>query len=436
MSVESAKTDKKKKDTGIALLSSSLVIVTVIIFCLIILISFSINDRFKALKTSLNRFIVCEQTSEKIKAGANDLTELARLFIVNQDERFALAYLEEIENTNSQKNALENLQAVCSDKDLALQRLRIAITQAESITQMELYAMRLGYEFMGKSGILKDEIPQRLREIALKESDKNLSKEEMQAVAIKNIFGNGFLIYKLRINENCNITVNAISEDIKKELDENTEKLGQSLDRLRILILALLIVNILSTIGLRDFKKVTQSYNEMYERGERKRRKLLKNAEYDALTDILNRRAYEQICKNSAEQKGRIALLLIDMDNFKQINDTYGHSGGDTALKTVASILKDTFRDGDYVARIGGDEFAVILADFKPEGYRVISEKINYINERLSKINGISGASISVGMAYSATGYSEELYKQADKALYAVKEAGKGNCRIYDSSLE
>ncbi|MBQ9206829.1 MAG: GGDEF domain-containing protein [Treponema sp.] len=436
MSVESAKKNKKSKDSGIALLSSSLIIVTIIIFCLIIFISFSINTRFNALKASLTRFIICEQTSEKIKSGANDLTELVRLFIINQDERFALAYLEEIENTNSQKNALENLQKVCSDKDLALQRLAIAITQAESITQMELYAMRLGYEFMGKSGILKEEMPERLREIELKESDKNLSKEEMQNIAIKSVFGNGFLIYKLRINENCNITVNAISEDIKKELSENADKLGQSLDRLRILILALLIVNILSTIGLRDFKKVTQSYNEIYEIGARKTKKLLKNAEYDALTDILNRRAYEQICKTSSEQRRRIALLLIDLDNFKQINDTYGHTGGDTALKTLASILKETFRDGDYVARIGGDEFAVVLADFKPEGFKIISEKINYVNERLSKINGITDVSISVGMAYSATGYSEELYKQADKALYAVKNAGKAGCRIYDSTLE
>lgn len=163
---------------------------------------------------------------------------------------------------------------------------------------------------------------------------------------------------------------------------------------------------------------------------------MLKNAEYDALTDILNRRAYEQICKTSSEQRRRIALLLIDLDNFKQINDTYGHTGGDTALKTLASILKETFRDGDYVARIGGDEFAVVLADFKPEGFKIISEKINYVNERLSKINGITDVSISVGMAYSATGYSEELYKQADKALYAVKNAGKAGCRIYDSTLE
>ena len=424
--------NKSAKKIELGLLSSSLVIITLLIFVFIIIVSFNLTKDFNAVRASLKRFVVCEQTSEIIKTGANGLTELTRLFIINQDERFSLSYLNEMENANFTQKSLETLQEVCSDKELALQRLGIAITQLQSITDMELYNMRLEYEVMGKS---EDEIPEQLRGIELKPSDKSLSKAEMQNIAIKNIFGNGFLIYKLRINENCRLTVEAITNEIKQELDQNSDNLGQSLDRLRIFILILLIVNILSTIGLRDFKKVARSYNELYEAKDRKAKSLLKKAEYDALTDILNRRAYEQICKSSAEQKCRIALLLIDLDNFKKINDTYGHIGGDTALKTLAAILKDTFRDGDYVARIGGDEFSVILSDFKSEGFKVITEKINYINERLSKINGIANVSISVGMAYSPTGYNEELYKQADKALYAVKNSGKKGCRIYDSTL-
>lgn len=428
MRVKSGKS-KQKNGGSLVLLGSALPIITILFFVFILAISFKVNTSFRAVRESLNRFIVCEKTSETIKASSSELTELARLFLVNQDEEFALSYIDEIENSNSQKKALENLQQVCSDKDLALQRLKIAISQAESITNMELYNIRLGYEAMGKA---PEDMPLRIRNIEIKEDDRKLSKSELQRTAIKNIFGNGYLIYKIRINENCRITVDAISDEIKKELDENAETLGRNIDSLRIFILALLVVNILGTIGLRDFKKVTQSYNEM----DTKAKKLLKNAEYDALTDILNRRAYEQICKNSAEQKRQIALLLIDLDNFKQINDTYGHTGGDTALKTLASILRDTFRDGDYVARIGGDEFAVILTDFKPEGFKVITDKVGYINERLSIINGIQNVSISVGVAYSPVGYTDELYKQADKALYAVKEAGRKGCRIYDSTLQ
>ena len=421
------------KSANVSFLTSFLVVLIIVIFFIILFISYTVNKGYHAVRTSLNRFIVCEQSAETIKTSANQLTELARMFVVNHDEQFVLAYLNEIENNNSQKKALEDLKAICSDKDLALERLNIAIIQAESITQMELYNMRLCYEILGKS---EAEIPSRLREIEIKESDKNLSKEELQSTAIKNLFGHGFLIYKVRIQENCLITVQAISNEVKNELDENAENLGQNLDRLRILILMLLIINALSSIGLKEFKTVTRSYTRIYELGEQKTKILLKNAEYDALTGILNRRAYEQICKTSTEQKMNIALLLIDLDNFKSINDTYGHAGGDTALKALASILKDTFRNNDYVARIGGDEFAVILTDFKTEGFKIISEKIKYINERLSELDGLKNISISVGMAYSPVGYSETLYKHADKALYAVKENGKGASRIYDSSLE
>ena len=421
-----------KKSANLNLLSSFLVVLTIIIFFFILLISYNVNKNFHALRNSLTKFIVCEQSAETIKSSSNELTELARLFVVNLDERFVIAYIEEIENTRSQQKALENLREVCSDKELALQRLEIAIEQAKSLTEMELYDMRLCYEIIGKDAA---DIPDRIREIPLKPSDQNLSKEELQRLAIKNIFGNGYLIYKLRLNENCLITVKAISDEIKTELDFNTEILGQNLDRLRIFILVLLVINALSSIGLKEFKDVTKSYNKIYEIGERKTRKLLKNAEYDALTGILNRHAYEEICASSAEQKLSIALLLIDLDNFKGINDTYGHSGGDTALKAVASILRDTFRNGDYVARIGGDEFAVILTDFKTEGFKIITEKIGYINERLSHLDGLKNVSISVGMAYCASGFSEELYKQADKALYAVKESGRKGCRVYDSSL-
>ena len=425
--------DHEQKTANISILTSFLILVIIAIFFTIIFISYTVNKSYHAVRLSLNRFIVCEQSTEIIKTSANELTELARMFVVNHDEQFAIAYLNEIEKNNSQKKALEDLKEVCSDKDLALERLNIAITQAESITQMELYNMRLCYEIIGKD---KTEIPEQLRSIEIKQSDQNLSIEELQAVAIKNLFGHGFLIYKVRIQENCLITVQAISNEIKKELDENSERLGQNLDRLRILILVLLIINALSSIGLKEFKAVTRSYNRIYELREQKTKNLLKNAEYDALTGILNRRAYEQICKNSAEQKMSIALLLIDMDNFKAINDTYGHTGGDTALKALANILKDTFRNGDYVARIGGDEFAAILTDFKTEGFKIVTEKIKYINERLSELEGLKNVSVSVGMAHSAIGYNEELYKHADKALYAVKETGKKGSRVYDSSLE
>ncbi len=429
---EDLEVNGKKKSSDLNLLSSFLVVITILIFAFVIIFSRSLYSNYLAVKLSLERFVVCLQSSEQIKSSSNDLTELARMFAVNHDERFAIAYIEEIESTKSQQKALENLKTVCSDKDVALQRLEIAIKQAASLTEMEMYDMRLCYEIIAQD---INDIPEQFRKINLRPSDKGLSKTELQNLALKNLFGNGYIIYRNRLNENCLYTIRTISDEVKQELDNNTEKLGNTIDRLRILILALLVVNALSTIGLKEFKNIVHNFDKIYEFDRRKVQTLLKDAEYDALTGILNRRSYDQICAASAEQKSRIALLLIDIDDFKNINDTYGHAGGDTVLKNFASILKDTFRNGDYIARIGGDEFAVILTDFNTEGFKVIIDKIKYINNQLERLEGFKNVSISVGMSYCRTGYSEDLFNQADKALYAVKDAGKKGCRVYDSTL-
>ena len=429
---ESTEKNKNNRSETLSLLGSFLIILTAIVFVLILFISYAVNQNFKTLKASTNRFITSTQSFETIRSSSNELTELVRLFVINHDEQFALSYIDIIENNRSQKNALENLRPLYPDGDFTIKRLENSLMQADNLIALDLYNMRLCYEAIGKRA---EEIPERIRNIKIKPADEKLSKEEMQNLAVKNVFGNGYLIYKFRVDENCFLTVKAISDEIKQTLDADSEKLGRNLDRLRILILLLLVINALSSIGLKEFKSVTSSYNKIYEIGERRTRTLLKNAEYDALTGILNRRAYEQICQNSSEQKRSIALLLIDMDDFKSINDTYGHIGGDTALKSLATILSETFRNGDYVARIGGDEFAAVLTDFKEDGFKIVAEKIDSINEQLSGLENIRNVSISVGMAFSPSGYSEELYKKADKALYAVKNSGKKGCRIYDESL-
>ena len=120
------------------------------------------------------------------------------------------------------------------------------------------------------------------------------------------------------------------------------------------------------------------------------------------------------------------------MDNFKNVNDTYGHLGGDNALKSLAAALSETFRDTDYVARVGGDEFAAILPNCDASAANAIKKKIERINKRLSQL-AEHFVSVSVGVAFSDNGFSKELYDKADKALYMVKERGKRGCEVYES---
>lgn len=449
---------KEKSISGINIqfLDLFFVALTAMVFCFILIFSNTVNQRFHAVEAAMKKFIVCEQSSESIKESANYLTEQARLFVITHKTEYVTAYLEEINKTQRQKKALENLENVCSEKDLAMQRLKIALEQGQSLINMELYAIRLAYKVMNTN-----EIPDQINEIQIRSIDADVPSDELQKIAVNNLFGEGYLIYKTRINENCRLTIDAIEKQIHDELHINSKDLGKNINRLRILFFVLLMVNVilfisfaflillpleqfknaiardekLNVIGSLEFKNLAESYNKIYELKLQNEQSLLKKAEYDALTGILNRHAFDEICENSAEKKQQIALLLVDLDNFKSINDNFGHKGGDIALQELARILTETFRTDDYISRIGGDEFAIILPHCTKAAVNIIKQKILSVNEKLVNIkDGIKPVSVSVGVAFSDDGFNEDLFKKADKALYIVKEKGKRGCEIYEEN--
>lgn len=127
------------------------------------------------------------------------------------------------------------------------------------------------------------------------------------------------------------------------------------------------------------------------------------------------------------------AMILVDVDIFKSVNDTYGHATGDAILKKVSSLLKSAFRSVDYVCRIGGDEFAIVLVEMTSDLKYTIQEKITAVNQELSEpTDGLPAVSLSVGVAFSdRENPGESIFKDADKALYQIKEHGKHGCGFY-----
>jgi|GEM_PF-6312928 len=159
-------------------------------------------------------------------------------------------------------------------------------------------------------------------------------------------------------------------------------------------------------------------------------------AEHDALTGAMNRNAMERIVERF-RSGSRLAFLIMDIDLFKEINDTYGHDTGDEVLKRAADLLHDTFRSSDFVVRLGGDEFAVLLPGFTEDHYEIAKRKMNLINAKMkTAVNGLPAAALSSGIAFSTDGYSEQLYKNADEALYQSKENRSGICTKSDKTIE
>lgn len=161
-------------------------------------------------------------------------------------------------------------------------------------------------------------------------------------------------------------------------------------------------------------------------------------AEHDALTGLFNRGAFEKMKKYLTDSLEPMALLLIDVDLFKKVNDTYGHDAGDKALIKVATLIKEQFRSSDLIFRVGGDEFAIIMPRITPSEKHVISHKIEEANRRLAipDENVPMKLSLSVGIAFSQFGYGEELYTKTDKALYYTKEHGRCGYNFFNSQIE
>lgn len=163
--------------------------------------------------------------------------------------------------------------------------------------------------------------------------------------------------------------------------------------------------------------------------------KIINAAKYDQMTKVLNRETAMESIKNIITHKENKthALFMLDIDNFKDLNDTLGHQAGDTFLINLATRLKDSFRDSDIVGRIGGDEFFIFVQNLfdikqverKAEGILDIVREISKQYPEV-KVSGSVGGSL-----YPKNGNDlETLYTKADKALYAAKHAGKNQYRI------
>lgn len=148
--------------------------------------------------------------------------------------------------------------------------------------------------------------------------------------------------------------------------------------------------------------------------------------------ELLNRRSFDQILSLYEKDRSSFALILADVDVFKQINDTCGHDTGDRILKRVAALLHTTFRSTDCVCRIGGDEFAVIMVDMSRELYYTITDKIAEINGLLAvPEDGLPAVSLSAGVAFSdENGFCGSLFRAADSALYTAKAHGRCGCSV------
>ncbi len=198
--------------------------------------------------------------------------------------------------------------------------------------------------------------------------------------------------------------------------------------------------------GSDEVATLARTFNDLIEHlGARQtlEQRLEHMAHHDALTDLPNRLRLRQATENELArvQRGEtIAVLCLDLDHFKSVNDTLGHPAGDCLLRTVAERLRQSVRETDIVARVGGDEFAVVqVAAEQPRGAIVLADRLIETLAKPFDLDGhqvVIGTSIGIALAPSDGLDTDQLMKNADMALYRAKADGRGVSRFFEPEMD
>jgi len=188
-------------------------------------------------------------------------------------------------------------------------------------------------------------------------------------------------------------------------------------------------------IGIIESARDITSYIKLTKELEKKTRELNHQANHDHLTGLPNRALFmdrfEEAIKDAIRDKSIVALFFIDLDYFKEINDTYGHSIGDKVLQEVSKKVSSSLRVNDTLSRLGGDEFTVIMKNItKVSDVELLAEKLTDILSKpfiIDKKSFIISASIGVSLYPDNGSTPENLLKLADNAMYKTKKNGKSN---------
>ncbi|MBS1677210.1 MAG: diguanylate cyclase [Actinobacteria bacterium] len=173
---------------------------------------------------------------------------------------------------------------------------------------------------------------------------------------------------------------------------------------------------------------------------EERLRKLQREADEDSLSGLRTRRRFEQEVRAAMARSRRDgttgALLMLDLDRFKSVNDSHGHPAGDKLIKEVSAVLRGRIREGDVVGRLGGDEFAVALPSCRPDEANVVAKAIvDAVREHEPDDPDVEAITVSVGVAVFGINPKMSyatLVSEADTAMYAAKDAGGDDFRLFD----
>lgn len=441
--------DSKPSRAPRATVVNAIGIAAAVVLAILAIISVSqimaVND---ANNLASSRYDECDDATTAFLDASDDLTLQSRMYVFTGRRQHLDAFIDEY-SRSTRKDAVDTLESHLSNNS-AHEELYNANLLSEELSKTELYAMRLAAEAYSQALVPE------LEEIQLKTEDAKRAGDAKLALAGDMLSGKDYLNKKNGIVESVEKCTSSLLDMLHEAEEKNAKRLDSLLARLRVLVLVLLaIVAILVFLNLRlvilplagyakrmragdplyltgsqELRYVASAYNHVYEESKRYTALLKHEAETDPLTGLYNRGIYDHLLNEG----GDLAMILVDVDYFKQVNDEHGHEKGDAVLRHVARALTEPFGPDDYVCRIGGDEFAVIMVGVTSDQKDTVNSKVEEILDAMDKdCDGLPRVTLSMGIAFGEDPYDREtLCHMADKALYSVKKKGRNSYAFYD----
>ncbi len=430
-------------------------VLTAVLAVALLLSTHSINVESDALQQTNERYVACELAANDLLDASTYLTMQSRLFSTTHHTTYLDNYfwaMSQIEKREEDVNVLNDLFPG-SD---AAEYLEMALEFAKKLSKNELYAMKLVVHALDLD-IDEDKAAQ-LDALAFVRGDEGLSSEEMLAKAHMLVTYEPYEHDVDRVAQQVERCKDELSEMLAVEKQQHAETLKGLFIRQQVLTCLLLALVVFTAVvfiftvfrplneyigrigrnerldakGSYELQFLANSYNTMYEENQIARDRLTFEAEHDSLTGLLNRGAFEKDI--NASRTAPMALVIIDIDHFKEVNDRYGHNIGDLALQRTASLLGASFEPGGTPYRLGGDEFVVIVPGQADELREVIMRNSRKVANGLVEPEGeVPAVGISAGVAFGdGTQVSGALYKYADQALYRAKGEGRQGVAFND----
>lgn len=431
------------------------IVATIVLSFLCIAISIFGFTQYNILRSAMQNYIACEQAAQKLQDGSDILTKQVRLAAATGEQKYIDAYFEEANVTKTREQALDELSKL-DDSDDAIASLNEALTTSVELMQLEYYSMRLIEESIGAA---QSTWPDELKSVVITSEDEALSPSEKLCKARMLVIGLEYEDAKDVISANVDAAISTLSENINNRQNRAASIFTDVFKKIIVCVFVFAVMMLLICLvmrhwivrplliynesirlgtlfpiqGANELQNLAKTYNALYEENEERTKLMKHQAEHDPLTELLNRGSFDRIFNLYEKDNNHFALILIDVDTFKGVNDTYGHAVGDAILKKVATLLKTAFRTVDYVCRIGGDEFAVIMVNMTSDLSYTITDKVTDINRQLAITeNGVPAVSLSVGVAFTdRENPGKNLFTDADSALYYTKEHGRNGCSFY-----